>query len=257
MKNVKVLIILIVVSLTIDAKSQWSNFNPPEAPIFRAPVGTKLTFTTQLTVPASTHIILKSYFSGLTAAPSDFYGSAFITVTVTSDPFFCWAPTDGIVAYDDLGHLWGLFCVCQGIFYDTNVIGYPVAYSYPYVTTDTLNFGSVSVDNTAVLQFYVEVPGDSYPVYRRLNALNTEPPFLILDSTPLSYPCSESGLEIPTKVTFHPTAIGHFKDTVYLLDPLRNDSIPLILIGEGVAADVSDNSIAADLHVFRIHATAR
>jgi hypothetical protein len=253
MKKLKCLTLLLFVLVTTAAKSQ--TFDPEEPPIFRAPVGETLTFTSQFTLPNNENmgVMFKSGHQGLTVSPSEFYGnSILIMVTLSWPAYYCWAPVDGIVAVasDDTNRTLGLFCVCDGVFYDSSFIGYPFAHpdsDLSYVDliseTDTLNFGQVVVNDSALHTFVVE--NDSFPIYRRFTAFNVQAPFKILDTIPLSYPCEGlggGGMYKPTRVSFHPMSIGNYVDDVNIFDPLRNDSIPLILIGEGVAASVSNSA---------------
>ncbi|HZK77020.1 MAG TPA: T9SS type A sorting domain-containing protein [Candidatus Kapabacteria bacterium] len=68
--------------------------------------------------------------------------------------------------------------------------------------------------------------------------MNVAMPFSWLDSvTPTGTgSCPFAG---ESSAFFEPTEVGNYIDSVYLYDPLQNDSTLLILLGEGVAAGVS------------------
>ncbi len=256
--------ILVAFSTATEAYAQYGVFNPPMAPPFRVPVGTTLTFKSQFTTPNNKSMGVRFISgNGLSVSPDSGYGYDFLlTVTLTTSTGFCYEPTYGIVAEasNSTNQFLGLFCVCNGVVYDTNITGYPKA--HPDTTaywgddidfrTDTINFGSVRLNDSGLHTFVVESDSFVFPTYRRFSAFDVHEPFGILDTIPLSYPCTGNGggLYIPTRASFHPTTVGHYFDSIHIYDPLTNDSIPLILIGDCVAAGIADNLPALQFRMF-------
>ena len=117
------------------------------------------------------------------------------------------------------------------VFYDPKIIGHAKA-------PDSLSFVNTSVNDSTRSSFYVVL--DSLGQYRAFKALNVTPPFRI-DSVSLQYPCISYGSN-SNIAWFSPTKPGHYIDTAYLLDPLTNDSLPLILIGNAIAAGVAEST---------------
>jgi hypothetical protein len=245
---------LITIALCLLSKALYCQpepgFSPNAAPLFRAAMGTVVKFQTIWKMPffrnfPATHIHLQGY-PGITADPTDFDASfdgfgVPITITV-SDSTVCYLPTDGICSSgsQDLN---GCFLVCRGLFFDPKSVDHATAHPVTSLwsdQSDSVNFGSVGVFSSAT-KYFVILTG-KLSAYRTFDVIRQRSPFQILDTIPLSYGCLTDfgGVDIPTPVSFDPIKPGHFVDTVLLLDPLTNDTIPLVLIGDAVDADVSE-----------------
>ncbi|MDP4198735.1 MAG: T9SS type A sorting domain-containing protein [Bacteroidota bacterium] len=254
-KTLTALIILAAIGFSSDSNSQQLfGFNPRFAPAFRAPFGSKVTFQTTFEKPfyrgvPPEHIYLRG-LPGISAVPSDFiadYDGYGVGVTITViDSTTCLQPTDGMGAFNSAGQPVDIFYVSNGVFYDPNLINHA-----RIMPSGTINFGAVKVGGDSSQSF--EVGTGSLDNFRTFSAIDVRSPFQVADPIPLSYHCGGPGTggpNIPSGASFHPTIVGRFTDTAYLLDPLTNDSIPLILIGEAVAAGVAGDPPAPQFHMF-------
>ncbi|MDP4198736.1 MAG: T9SS type A sorting domain-containing protein [Bacteroidota bacterium] len=153
----------------------------------------------------------------------------------------CYAGPPQIFAYYDSIHFYGgaSYYVVEGVVYDPKIVG---KISAP----GTVYCGSVAPDSIAEIR--IDIRNDSFAQYRQIKLLSVRAPFNLDDTIEMMYPCTEF-ITTPN-CSFHPIKPGHYSDTAYLLDPLTNDSIPLILIGECVAAGVADHTPTPQLRLF-------
>ena len=210
------------------------------------PIGTEVVYTTTASVDINPRGNVDgaafSFYPGphATVAPSGFYASRGITtcgvqITIMSDTPECY-PYWGVTASEvGNGAVGSFYSFNPLVFYDPKIIGHAKTYSKYLLSSDSVSFDNISVNNS--LSSYFAVLLDSLGQYRTFRVLNLRPPFRI-DSIFLQYPCNNNSGQ--TQVWFSPTKPGHYIDTVYIVDQLTNDSLPLILIGEGVAASVGN-----------------
>jgi hypothetical protein len=141
-------------------------------------------------------------------------------------PGFVWAYYGdfGEIAFYGQGYDIGAVC------YDTNTVRH--ARLFP----DTIRFYCHSGDSlTEPFDAYTDAL-DRYRAFEILESVAL--PFEIQDSVPLSYQC----ISFLSYCKFHPTKPGHYIDTALILDPLTNDTIPLVLIGDAYDASVSEEA---------------
>jgi hypothetical protein len=157
-----------------------------------------------------------------------------IVIYITSKTPRCFVPPgDGVVAYVDSQDVYPSNFgypefYLSGIFYDPKIVG---KISGP----DSLYCGSIKADTLAMTR--ISFCNDSLAQFREIVLLSVNPPFGLDDSIDMTYPCI-SYSDLGT-CSFHPTAPGHYIDTAKLLDPLTNDTISVVLIGDAYDAGVS------------------
>lgn len=231
MKQVLLTVFILLASLPAQAQG----FNPFVENLGPAPIRTRVSFSATfeelgLSRSGYDHIRL-SCSPGLIADPSDFYvgyeDPKVISLSFDTDVAGCFGFGEpmGIWAYGDSIRSYEALYVTASV-YDPNIVG-------KFLYSDTLNFRTVSVGKIDTLSF--ELEADSIGMaYRNLAVHEVRTPFYSVDTI---YPNFCAG-GVNTTVRFAPSSPDHYIDTVYLLDPLTNDSLPLILIGDGVAPDV-------------------
>jgi hypothetical protein len=237
MKFALACVLFCILPPSLGVTQQAVGFDPKSAPFFRAPNGHPITLHATFREPfsrggGSVHIFLRSLSQpGISAQPSDFYArfdgyGTDITVRL-SDTISCYIGGSGLGAYDSLNRLIDNFYI-TGVFYDTTV---RPASIYP---SDTLNFGNVTMNDTAHQFFMV---GTSYfDQYRLFSYTHVRDPFQIIDTIPFGYPCY--GTYGYTRVLFIPHVTGQFIDTAAIVDPILHNSIPFYLIGNAYNAVV-------------------
>ncbi len=157
-------------------------------------------------------------------------GEAQITITVLLDSLGC-SSSRFLTGYDCFGSKIATFMI-SGYTYSTKIIG------RVHLDEDTLNFMNVPIGTNTSLLLGVEI--DTFgSIYRKLLPFNIQDPFSSPDSVVPSFGGCMLGNDY---FIFQPTQIGHYVDTSYLYDPIRKDSTMLILIGDGVAAGVAENT---------------
>ncbi len=106
------------------------------------------------------------------------------------------------------------------------------------LASDTLNFGNVpiGIDSSLKLDIKMDTDSSAYPTFELFGV--TSPFSFTGDFLPDYSQCNRQFYD-NAFFSFSPKQIGKYVDTVYIYDPLRNDSTMLILLGEGVAAGIS------------------
>lgn len=194
---------------------------------------------------------------GASVSPAGFYAqrgrtSVEVQITIKSDTSECypyWAP-EGISATCSKPPYEFTFFLGPVVFYDPKILGHGrvAEHGYPHwIPLDTLVFVNIALGDSETGYFGVGL--DSLCIPRSFRAINVREPFRMMDTVALIYPCESSVIDRSTSVLFRPTVSGRFVDTIFLLDPLTNDSIPLILIGNAYVAGV-ENVAAPQFRMF-------
>jgi hypothetical protein len=202
----------VVLSTWFSASSSNGRIEKPPQPIFKH--------------DSSIEVIVAGIFDELA------YFEDSLVIYITSNAPRCYIPPgDGVVAYIDSQDVYPGFPLfaLSGFFYDPNIIG---KISGP----DSLYFGSISDDTSA--NDHLGLRNDSLAAYRPIKVLSVDKPFSLDDAIEILYPCQYYYNYTPN-CSFHPTAPGHYVDTAKLLDPLTNDTISVVLIGDAYDAGVN------------------
>ena len=239
-------IALILNSTYAHAQVEGCGFTPSVGPSVHVPIGTFVTLHTTASAglqPRGT--VSQAHFSlsvpfWADVEPSSFWAtwgmtSTDVRVDIESDTPTCIASGPWLFMGQDsnssIGAVYGFGPV---VFYDPHVIGHANR------GHETMNFGAVKLNDSGSLRTFISF--DSLAVYRNFAPKNVHPPFYITDTVPMHYPCDVANAGLYTSAWFRPINEGHYIDTAYLLDPLTNDSLPLILIGDCVTADASTSA---------------
>jgi hypothetical protein len=244
---------------TMPLRAQMG-FTPSSGPPMYVPAGTTVVYTTvaSMFIEPRGGINYEDYvFDSLPQAivtPGGISGgwgltSLNVEIKIKSDTPECyqtWGMMATLVGDPESGNFYLFGPV---VFYDTTIIGHAKAYSTgppTYRPSDSVIFNTTLINNSAWSYFHVVL--DSLGKYRTFRVLNVNPPFGI-DSISLQCFCNTDLGQTP--VGFSPVKAGHYVDTVSILDPLTNDTLPFILIGDAYAAGV--NSVAAEANSLRIN----
>jgi hypothetical protein len=245
----KTIILVVPLAFTIffwpceaAAQSTQGGFIPNSVGL-EGSIGSVLKFTTKLSffIPGSSGAY-GPYFVGspgvtFISGPISGYGSLVesedVTVFVNTDSIDCLIPPEaGLFAYVDSNQFLAGFYLNVYI-YDPKIVG------RVSLNSDTLNFGTVPLGDSMPESVYVSIDTLG-SIYRILQPLNVQVPFSPPDSVAPSF----GGCSVwvgDEYFYFKPTEIRKYVDTTYLYDPIRKDSTMLILIGEGVAANVGNS----------------
>jgi hypothetical protein len=256
MKTFAVLVLISLNSQLARSQVEGGDFNPQDGGPMYVPAGASVVYKT------SAHVDIKAYGNvgsadfvldsciQATITPAGFWAgrgptNCNVQITIKSDTPECYPGCYqgyGIMASEVSNSSMSFFySFGPVVFYDPHIIGHAKIYSNHFPSSDSVSFYNTPVNDSAWSSFHVVL--DSLGQYRKFRVLHVSPPFRI-DSIFLQYPCSYNSSD-PNTVWFSPPKPGHYIDTVYILDPLTNDSLPLILIGEGVAASVSNSLVEA------------
>lgn len=238
--------LLFVAFSLIASKNCAAQFFESLGPLddFHVPAGSTVTFKTSFIMghthpPTSWNVKLVPSPGVVSTSPSSFFAEDYsttpITITIKSDTFGCLCWPCMVNAEGDSGRWAYNHWTALGVFYNPNIVGKLKA-------PGTLDFGRVAVGHRDSLRYSITLwTPDSLAIYRTFQPVRISLPFAIfaINDTPgLSYTCTTSF----SYAYFEPTKIGHYIDTAYLLDPLTNDSIPLVLIGNAYDAGVAEDA---------------
>ncbi len=118
-----------------------------------------------------------------------------------------------------------------------------------HLSADSVDFGPVTLGTikSQYIGISIDTPGS---IFRKLGIRHMTAPFAWEDSvTPYHVGSCPFGSG-ESSAFFEPTEVGKYIDSVYIYDPIQKDSTLLILLGEGVAAGVSETPVAAELRVY-------
>jgi hypothetical protein len=239
------LVILGSYSQSIDAQQFGGGFTPDFVPNFCDSVGARtLKFTTSFYWYSGSDTNQNFEFvgyQGITCSQSGAcacYGypaqvDIDVYVNLDSVPSCLYGPL-GLCAY--MGNECVALFSINGYTYNPQIIG------EVSLQSDSLNFGNVPIgtDDSIYASIEIGTPGS---VFRKLQPLNIKDPFSADSLIPLFGGCPAVPFRSPY-IHFQPTQIGHYIDTTYIYDPIRKDSTMLILIGDGVAAGVTESTTA-------------
>ena len=242
MKYALILTIVLIAATDSFAQHHYTynaGFTPHESPFFRAPIGSKVHFTTQCTWHSD--IPGPDFYPGFDFDSSSITmdsiklewensgnGVEDLDIVVKSDTPRCLIPLDLIIRITEVQDQNLALYIFQGVFFDPRIIGKIVA-------PDSLSFGSVHTDSMA--RNRLEIINHSNGVYRQVKVLSVNAPFSLDDTIEMMYRCEEN---YTPNCYFKPTKPGHYVDTTKLLDELTKDTISIILIGDSYDAGVSD-----------------
>ena len=259
--SVSIFFFILLLSDTTTSFSQvavW--FDPYHSGPVVVPAGSRVVLhTTAFVYIQPRGDVMSAYFKiegggpNVEVNPQSFGGSNWgtwstnITITIKSDTPQCYSYS-GITAVEtNSSNIGCYYSFGPIVFYDTNVIGHAAAFAYDSLhVAGSLQFGTAPVGDSTWSRFHITLDSP-LARYRKFIPIGFDTPFFLKDTISLDYGCM---VDNPIRILFKPESTGFFIDTAYLLDPLQHDSIPLILLGEGIAAGVSDNQPVANLRIF-------
>lgn len=254
------LILVSSILITLSARAQVG-FNPNGGPAY-APAGSTVTYHTvaQIWIQPrsgiySVSLTADTTLPGVKVDPvkfgADLWGTTNVSLTITihSDTPECyeyWGIGFSGSVQSSQGTTTGgaFYTFGPVVFYNPRVIGHTQALNMTN-TSNIVSFQNTAVGTSSESQFHVVVDSP-LARYRAFTALNLNPPFHLVDSIPLDYGCQT---HIISTVKFLPDRAGTFEDTAYIVDPLSNDSLPLILAGTAYEAAVASIQKSGEIRV--------
>jgi hypothetical protein len=249
MKKLAFVLLLSLNSVLARGQVEGGGFSPSNGGPAYVPAGTAVVYNTvasvEINVRGNVDDADFSFEGEGTTTPSGFEAYRGLTtcnvqITIESDISECYNCNPCGITAIEVGNSSVGFFYSFGpvVFYDPHITGHAKAYSFQLPYSDTINFGNTMVGDSVRSQFQLAL--DSLGQYRAFKAINAEPPFRTTDSIPMGYSCSQ--FSTSSFVWFVPTQPGLYIDTVYFLDPLTQDSIPLVLTGNAYDADVAEST---------------